>query len=149
MADQSPYPPSEGQPPYRPPDQPPYPSAAGQPPPGQPPYPPAGQLPPPYPPPGRLPPPMPHPVQPRKEPLLSLLISFLVPGVGSMINGDVSAGVGILVGYGLSIVFMVCFSWFFFIGFLALPVMLGFWGYGMYDAYQGAVRANQRAGYPF
>ena len=123
--------------------------AFSSPPPGQPPYPPAGQLPPPYPPPGQQPPPTAYPPQPRKEPAISLLISFLVPGVGSMINGDVRTGVGILVGYALSIVFIVCFSWFFFIGFLGVPVMLGLWAYGMYDAYQGAVRANQRAGYAF
>lgn len=77
------------------------------------------------------------PVQ-RKEPWLSLLVSFFIPGVGSMINGDTRRGVGILVGY------LACaaLSW------LLLPIagMIAFFVWGLVDAYQGAERWNRMHG---
>jgi TM2 domain-containing membrane protein YozV len=110
-----------------------------------------------YPPPAYAPPPqqlVPYgvtgapfaPPVPRKDPAIALLVSFLVPGVGSMMNGDVGPGIGILMLYIFSIVFFVCFGWAL-IGFLGLPLMLLAWGWGMWHAYQGAVEANRRAGY--
>lgn len=84
---------------------------------------------------------------PRKEPALSLLASFLLPGVGQIVNGDVGAGVTFLCVYFGAWVFFVC-GFAFLIGFLGLPVVLGAWIWSMVDAYQGAVRYNQRAGYP-
>ena len=84
---------------------------------------------------------------PRKEPALSLLVSFFVPGVGSMMNGDTGVGVAILCTYLGSLLFIFCLGWIL-IGFIGLPVMVGAWIWGMVDAYQGAVRHNQRMGYP-
>ena len=84
---------------------------------------------------------------PRKEPVLSLLVSFFVPGVGSMMNGDTGVGVAILCTYLGSLLFIFCLGWIL-IGFIGLPVMVGAWIWGMVDAYQGAVRHNQRMGYP-
>lgn len=75
----------------------------------------------------------------RKEPWISLLVSFFVPGVGSIINGDTSRGIGILVGY------IVCFS----LGFaFLLPWLAMFliWIWGLVDAYQGAERFNRTHG---
>lgn len=86
------------------------------------------------------------PPVPRKDPAIALLVSFLVPGVGSMMNGDVGAGIGFLMLYIFGIVFFVCLGWAL-IGFLGLPLMLLAWGWGMWHAYQGAVDANRRAGY--
>lgn len=70
----------------------------------------------------------------RKEPAVSLLVSFIVPGVGSMMNGETGKGVGILIGY----VACVLLSW------LILPAGGAFalWIWGMVDAYQGAQRYN-------
>ena len=73
-----------------------------------------------------------------KNPAVSLLISFFLPGVGSMVNGDVEKGVGILIGYVISLVLTIIL-----IGFLG---MFGFWVWGMVDAYQGAQRWNHRHG---
>src|SRR3954463_12953901 len=42
-----------------------------------------------------------------KNPALSLLASFFLPGLGSMINGDVAKGVGILIGYLISCVLVI------------------------------------------
>lgn len=81
--------------------------------------------------------PCPATVQP-KNPGISVLASALIPGLGSILNGNVPKGVGILVG------FSVCaaLSW------LLLPIlgMLGLWVWGLVDAYQGAVDWNRRHG---
>lgn len=82
----------------------------------------------------------------RKEPAIALLISFLIPGVGSMMNGDVGAGVGFLGLYIFGLLLVICLGWII-IGFIGLPMMLVAWGWGMYHAYQGAVDFNRRAGY--
>lgn len=73
-----------------------------------------------------------------KNPAISLLISFFIPGVGSMVNGDVGKGVGILIGYVISIALTLIL-----IGFIG---MFGFWVWGMVDAYQGAQKWNLRHG---
>lgn len=79
-----------------------------------------------------------HTVVAPKNPGASLVLSFLVPGVGSMMNGDLAKGAGILVGYLISIVLMLLL-----IGFLTAPI---FWIWGMIDAYQGAQAWNARHG---
>ena len=73
-----------------------------------------------------------------KSPALSLLVSFFIPGVGSMINGDSGTGIAILLlyllGWGLAV---------FLIG---IPLAIGVWIWGLIDAYQGAQRWNARHG---
>ena len=69
-----------------------------------------------------------------KSPAVSLIVSFFIPGVGSMLNGDVGKGVAFL------IVFLVGVGASFFL--IGLPVALGAWIWGMIDAYQGAQRWN-------
>ena len=73
-----------------------------------------------------------------KNPAVSLLISFFIPGVGSMVNGDTGTGVAILIGY------MV--SWILTLVFIGIIGVVGFWIWGMVDAYQGAQRWNARHG---
>jgi TM2 domain-containing membrane protein YozV len=104
---------------------------AGQPP-GYGPPPPYSQAPAPYPhhPPG-------YQVAP-KNPGLSLLASFFIPGLGSMVNGEVGKGIGILVGYLVSAVLVLLV--------IGIVGMLGFWIWGMVDAYQGAQKWNARHG---
>ena len=76
-------------------------------------------------------------VQP-KNPAVSLIISFFIPGVGSMVNGDVGTGVAILVLWIVGIALSI-----FIIGF---AVIIGAWIWGMIDAYQGAQRWNRNHG---
>lgn len=73
-----------------------------------------------------------------KNPAVSLIISFFIPGVGSMVNGDVGTGVAILVLWIIGIALSV-----FLIG---IPLILGAWIWGMIDAYQGAQRWNRAHG---
>jgi TM2 domain-containing membrane protein YozV len=82
-----------------------------------------------------------YPAQPMvaaKNPAVSLLISFFLPGVGSMVNGDVGTGVTILIAYVIAAVLIVVF-----IGILLAPAV---WIWGLVDAYQGAQRWNRRHG---
>jgi TM2 domain-containing membrane protein YozV len=69
-----------------------------------------------------------------KNPGLSLLVSFFFPGVGSMMNGDVGKGIGILVGYIVSLILTL-----FIVGLIGV---FGFWIWGMVDAYSGAKKWN-------
>lgn len=80
------------------------------------------------------------PTAARKEPILALVLSFFFPGVGSMYNGEVGKGVGILLGYlfGLALTFVL-------VG-LLITIPLFIWG--LVDAYQGAQRVNRMNGYP-
>jgi TM2 domain-containing membrane protein YozV len=110
---------------------------AYQPPPGQSPYPPAPYQQP-YPPgywagyPGQ-----PMQVVPKNA-AVALLISFLLPGVGSMYAGKTNTGIGILVGYIISWVLVIVF-----IGILGI---IAFWVWGMIDAYQAAQAWNRARG---
>lgn len=80
-----------------------------------------------------------HVQLPRKEPALSLLASFFLPGLGSMINGEAGKGIGILflwlVGILLSVVL------------IGLPIAFGAWVWGMVDGYTGAQKHNARHGH--
>ena len=73
-----------------------------------------------------------------KNPAVSLIVSFFIPGVGSMINGDTGKGVGILIGY--------LISWVLIIVIIGIFGVIGFWVWGMVDAYSGAVNWNRRHG---
>src|SRR3954471_10270803 len=73
-----------------------------------------------------------------KNPALSVLASFFLPGLGSMINGDVAKGVGILIGYLISCVLVIVL--------VGIVGVFGFWVWGMVDAAQGARRWNARHG---
>jgi TM2 domain-containing membrane protein YozV len=73
-----------------------------------------------------------------KNPAVSLIASFFIPGLGSMISGRVGIGILILGIYvvGLILTFII-------IGF---PIALGAWVWGMIDGYQSAVNWNRAHG---
>lgn len=79
------------------------------------------------------------PVVAPKNPALSLIVSFLAPGAGTIINGEVGKGVAILAAWSFCFFFM----WFFLIPALGV---IGLWIYGMVDGYQGAQRWNLHHG---
>jgi TM2 domain-containing membrane protein YozV len=66
----------------------------------------------------------------RNRPSMPLLASLVVPGLGSMINGDVRKGALILAGFLLSIPLTVIL--------LGVVGMFGFWLWGLIDAHDGA-----------
>jgi len=87
-----------------------------------------------YPPPGWQPPVQ---VAPR-SPALGLIVSFFLPGVGSMMAGKTGKGIGILAGYMFG--WLLCLV---FIGFIVMPI---FWIWGMVAAYRDAVAWNRERG---
>ena len=70
---------------------------------------------------------------------IALLISFFIPGVGSLYAGKTNTGVIILIGYIISWVLTIVI-----IGFLGV---FGFWVWGMIDAYQAAQAWNRARGF--
>jgi len=77
-----------------------------------------------------------------KSPAVSLIVSFFLPGVGSMINGDVGIGITILLlwllsfGLDATLVGLV----------VGVPLGIGMFIWGLIDAYQGAQRWNRKHG---
>jgi TM2 domain-containing membrane protein YozV len=77
-----------------------------------------------------------------KSPAVSLIVSFFLPGVGSMINGDVGIGITILLLWLLAIGLDVTL-----IGLIVgVPLGLGMFIWGLIDAHQGAQRWNRKHG---
>jgi TM2 domain-containing membrane protein YozV len=70
---------------------------------------------------------------------IALLISFFIPGVGSLYAGKTNTGVIILIGYIISWVLTLVI-----IGFVGV---FGFWVWGMIDAYQAAQAWNRARGF--
>ena len=73
-----------------------------------------------------------------KNPAVSLIVSFFIPGVGSMINGDVGTGIAILMLY--------IVGWVLAVFLIGIPLAIGAWIWGLVDAYKGAQRWNARHG---
>jgi TM2 domain-containing membrane protein YozV len=73
-----------------------------------------------------------------KSPGVSLLVSFFLPGVGSMINGAVITGVVILILY--------IIGWALAIILIGIPLAIGAWIWGLIDAYWSAKRWNRAHG---
>jgi len=63
----------------------------------------------------------------RKEPAVALLLSFFLPGVGQIYNGDVGKGIAFLIGFWVLI-------W--------VGIGIVFWIWAMVDAYQVATQIN-------
>jgi len=77
-----------------------------------------------------------------KSPAVSLIVSFFLPGVGSMMNGDVGIGITILLLWLLAIFLDITF-----IGLVVgVPLGIAMFVWGLIDAYQGAQRWNRRHG---
>lgn len=76
----------------------------------------------------------------RKDPAVMLVASLIIPGLGTILNGETGKGVGILAGYVVGALLSIIL--------IGLPIMFGFWAWGMVDAYQGAKAYNARHGLP-
>jgi TM2 domain-containing membrane protein YozV len=69
-----------------------------------------------------------------RNPAASLLASLLLPGLGTIINGETGKGVLILVAWITAWVLVLAI-----VGLILVPAV---WLYGMYDGFQGARRYN-------
>lgn len=75
-------------------------------------------------------------IQPPKNSGLAAILSFLLPGLGQMYNGEVGKGVMIIIVQVVNIALMAIV-----IGFITGPLVM-IWA--IYDAYQTAERINQQ-----
>lgn len=73
-----------------------------------------------------------------KNPAIGVILSFFIPGLGTMVNGNVGRGVLILAIYAVGWVLS-----FFLIG---IPVLMGAWIWGLVDGYTSAQRWNREHG---
>lgn len=71
----------------------------------------------------------------RKDPLFALILSFFLPGLGQIYNGDSDNGLILIIATVAAwLLTSVCVGFFIFIG---------IWAYAMYDAYTTAEKINR------
>jgi TM2 domain-containing membrane protein YozV len=70
-----------------------------------------------------------------KNPGVAAILSFIIPGLGQIYNGEIRKGILYLIGYLIAFASITIF-----VGFLAAPVI---WIYGMIDAYKTAEKMNK------
>ncbi len=73
-----------------------------------------------------------------KNPALGVILSFFIPGVGSIVNGSTGRGVTILALYIL--------GWILALFLIGIPLLVGAWIWGLVDGYLSAQRWNQAHG---
>jgi TM2 domain-containing membrane protein YozV len=73
-----------------------------------------------------------------KNPALGVILSFFVPGLGSIVNGSTGRGVTILVVYVV--------GWILALFIIGIPILIGAWIWGLVDGYLSAQRWNQAHG---
>ncbi|MGB3829408.1 MAG: hypothetical protein WA962_11600 [Ornithinimicrobium sp.] len=83
-------------------------------------------------------------VAPKNPPLMAL-ISFFIPGLGTMLNGNVGLGVIMLVAY-IGSWALSALLWILFLGWLIWPFMIAIVVWAMVDAFKGAQRWNAMHG---
>ena len=81
---------------------------------------------------------MPQPVVAPKNPAVCLVLSLLIPGLGSIVADNTGTGVLILVLYIVAAILSI-----FLIG---IPFAIGIWIWGMIDAYKSAQKWNAAHG---
>lgn len=77
-------------------------------------------------------------VRAEKSAFLALILSFLLPGLGQIYNGEIGKGIAFILAYGCSFVLMAIL-----IGFLLAPVI---WIWSMVDAFKKSEELNRAAG---
>jgi TM2 domain-containing membrane protein YozV len=73
-----------------------------------------------------------------KNPAVGVILSFFIPGLGSMVNGSVGRGAIILGVYAL--------GWILTLFLIGIPILIGAWIWGLADGYLSAQRWNQARG---
>ena len=71
----------------------------------------------------------------EKSPILALILSFIIPGLGEMYDGKIGKGFGILILAIISVALTLVL-----IGFIMYPIV---WIYSMVDSYSLAKKYNQ------
>jgi len=75
-----------------------------------------------------------------KSPILALILSFFISGLGQLYNGEIGKGVGFLIAYFVAWACFWALIWLPVIHWIPSAVV---WVWGMVDAYQSAERINR------
>ena len=70
----------------------------------------------------------------RKEPILSLILSFFIPGLGQIYNGQTERGIILIIAAFVS-AFLILFL-------IGIALYLAVWLFSMYDAFISAKKIN-------
>lgn len=73
-----------------------------------------------------------------KNPAVGVILSFFIPGLGTMVNGNGARGAVILGVYAL--------GWILSLFLIGIPILIGAWIWGMIDGYLSAQRWNASHG---
>jgi TM2 domain-containing membrane protein YozV len=73
-----------------------------------------------------------------KNPAIGAILSFFIPGLGTMVNGSVGRGVLILALYAI--------GWILSLLLIGIPLLIGAWIWGLVDGYTSAQRWNRQHG---
>jgi TM2 domain-containing membrane protein YozV len=76
--------------------------------------------------------------QPSKNPGVAVVLSFFIPGLGQIYNGQIMKGILFIIlasAFGFLTVVLI--------GYILYPL---FWIYNLYDAYNTAMEINERHG---
>jgi TM2 domain-containing membrane protein YozV len=76
---------------------------------------------------------------------LAVVASFFFPGLGTIMNGEGGKGAAMLIS-DFVLWFLFLLTFWFVLGFIFVPFMLGLWIWAIYDAYEGARKWNARHG---
>ncbi len=79
-----------------------------------------------------------RPVVAPRSPALGVLLSFFIPGLGSMVNGRPAKGILILITYVI--------GWVLTLVLIGVPILFGAWIWGMVDGYKAAQAWNRSHG---
>ena len=78
----------------------------------------------------------------KKEPVLSLILSLLIPGLGQAYNGQIKKGAILFIAF-LAMLALIYATMWIFIGFCFMIIPFALWLFGMYDAYMEARNINR------
>ena len=73
-----------------------------------------------------------------KNPAIGVILSFFIPGLGTMVNGNVGRGVLILALYAV--------GWILSLFLIGIPILIGAWIWGLVNGYASAQRWNRQHG---
>jgi TM2 domain-containing membrane protein YozV len=73
-----------------------------------------------------------------KNPAIGVVLSFFIPGLGTMVNGSAGRGVLILATYAV--------GWLLSFFLIGIPILIGAWIWGLVDGYASAQRWNRQHG---
>ena len=71
----------------------------------------------------------------RKEPILSLILSFFIPGLGQIYNGDTNLGIILIIA--------TVASWLLTLACVGFFIFIAIWAFAMYEAYTTAEKINR------